>query len=112
MNPVYIDIPLIDISCIPRYTSNRYISRYRYIRLVSLYLLCQIYQNRYRRTVRDIPDCDEDKSKVVRNQIFSTGRMSEIVRSNKPCRIKYQAHLSISRPITARIGFRKWLKNI
>ena len=57
MNPVYIDIPLIDISCIPRYTSNKYISRYRYILLVSLYLLCQIYQNRYRLTVRDIPDC-------------------------------------------------------
>ena len=53
----YIDIPLTDISCIPRSTFNRYTSRYRYIRLVSLYLLCQIYQNRYRLTVRDIPDC-------------------------------------------------------
>ena len=68
--------------------------------------------------LRDVPDCDDGKSKsssyktneVVRTQILSTGRMSEIVRSDKPCRIEFQAHLSISGPITARTGFRKWLK--
>ena len=46
----------------------------------------------------------------MRNQIFSIDMMSEIIRPDKLCRIKFQAPLFISGLITARIGFIKLLK--
>ena len=46
----------------------------------------------------------------MRNQIFSIEMMSEIIRPDKLCRIKFQAPLFISGLITARIGFIKLLK--
>ncbi len=46
----------------------------------------------------------------MRNQIFSIDMMSEIIRPDKLCRIKFRAPLFISGLITARIGFIKLLK--
>ena len=90
---ILIGILLIDIS-------NVY--RYRYIYPVSLYLFCQIYlEDTFRKNL----ECSSEMSltvisnEVLWTQIFSTGRMSEIVRSDKPCRIEFRAHLSISGPI-------------
>ena len=138
MHLMHIDTSPIDISSIHRYTSNGYI---QYIQIhpscKSLSILSNIswgyIQEKPGMFLRDVPDCDDTGSKSIsykqmksyelkfslqagcRKQSVQTSLvgLSSIYRdpSDEPCRIKCQAHSSISRPITARTGFSKWLKN-